>query len=213
VAEHSAQPATGRDRWRDVEPGRSGQLSEDAPSPRRTEPPAAADSRSDVPAGTEGTYAAEAPPAARESRPVEPEPSRETGAERRAKEAPPAALGRQGQRDAARSAPATAVAPSDGQKAAKVEGLMSRTQAPVVPADVEARLAAPDRAAAERGIRALVGRLGGIVTVPGPETLEIRVPRGVWDELTRELAGLGTLRIDRRPADLPPTVRLTLRLD
>jgi len=208
-----AQPAAGGDRSRDVEPERSGQLSKDAPSPRRAEPPAAADSRSDVAAGTEGKYAAQTPPAARESRPAEPEASGQTGAERRAKEAPPAALGRQGQRDAARSAPDTTAAPPDGQKAAKVEGLMSRTEAPVVPADVEARLAAPNRAAAERRIRALVARLGGIVTGPGPETLEVSVPRGVWDELARELAGLGTLRIDRRPADLPPTVRLTLRLE
>jgi hypothetical protein len=77
---------------------------------------------------------------------------------------------------------------------------------------VEARLATPDRAAAEREIRAVVARLGGVVT-SAPESLEIVVPGSTWDELTRELGRLGTLRIERRQAELPSAVRVTIRLE
>lgn len=79
-------------------------------------------------------------------------------------------------------------------------------------AHVEARLATPDRAAAEREIRAVVARLGGVVT-SAPESLEIVVPGSTWDELTRELGRLGTLRIERRQAELPSAVRVTIRLE
>jgi hypothetical protein len=90
---------------------------------------------------------------------------------------------------------------------------MARKEARAVASDVEARLATSDRAAAERDVRALVARLGGVVTAPDAETLQVVVPRAAWDELARELGRLGTLRVERRPVEMPSAVRVTLRLE
>jgi hypothetical protein len=51
------------------------------------------------------------------------------------------------------------------------------------------------------------------VTAPDAETLQVVVPRAAWDELARELGRLGTLRVERRPVDMPSAVRVTLRLE
>jgi hypothetical protein len=60
-------------------------------------------------------------------------------------------------------------------------------------------------------VRALVARLGGVVT-GSAASLEIVLPAEAWDELTRGLDRLGTLRLERRPEGGPAAVRLTLRL-
>lgn len=79
--------------------------------------------------------------------------------------------------------------------------------------EVEVRLGVADRAAAQREIAALVGRLGGTVR-PGAtdSTLEITVPRDGYPGLSRELARLGTVRSLSEPAELPADVRLGVTL-
>lgn len=163
--------------------------SRDAAEPKRTEPPATLERRDAV-----------------RGQP------RQTGVERRAKEAP-TALDPQGKGDAAQSAPAPAAPRSAGQKAAKEEAPASRRQALATPPDVEARLTVDNREMAEQQIRTIVARLGGSVAVPSPELVEVAVPRRAWDELARELTRLGTLRIDRGPSTMPTTVRLSLRVN
>jgi len=184
------QPRTAEDRLRDVAPAPSGPRPEDAPVGHAVPAPRAADSRAEE-SPRAAAPRAEPPPAV-PPRPAEPESRQASRAELAAKESAPAAPGRQAERDATQPAPATA-APS--------------------PADVEARLAVSDRAAVQRDLAALVTRLGGVVTPASPEVVDIVVSRAAWDELARELARLGALRIDRRPAELPATVRLTLHLD
>jgi hypothetical protein len=201
AARSNEPPATADDRSGDVAPAPFERRLEDAPAQHGSSPPRAADSG-----------AAEPPPVAVAPRSVEPEPGPDSRAELRAKETTPTAPGRQAERDARQSAPTTAAAPPAGQKAAKAEGLASRREARAFPADVEARLAAPDRATAERDLAALVTRLGGVVTSSSPEVVDVVVSRAAWEQLTRELARLGALQVDRRPAELPATVRLTVRL-
>jgi hypothetical protein len=126
-----------------------------------------------------------------------------------------AARARQGVRDAQQPTaegvvPATP--PPSGTAAARVEPLLARKEARAVTADAVLRLAGADRGAAEREIRAVVARLGGVVTVPGPDALDVVVPPGKWEELVRELGRLGTPRVERAPADPSATIRLTLRL-
>jgi hypothetical protein len=127
------------------------------------------------------------------------EPKREAYQERLAKESPDTP-----------PSPAAA-APRVGQAAGQPEALR-RDQRVAAVAHAEARLATPDRAAAEREIRAVVARLGGVVT-SAPESLEIVVPGPAWTDLARELGRLGTLRIDRRPDALPGPLRVTVRLE
>lgn len=181
---------------RDVATAPTGAMKHAAPS-RAGQPPVA-DRRPDEAEPEEAKRTAE-PPTAVAPR----EPSREAWAELRAKETPATT----------RAAPAPAAPSPAGQKTGRLERAMSRLEARAGAADVEASLAAPDRAAAEHEIRALVARLGGAVTSPGAASMEIDVPRAAWDELARELNRHGTLHVDRRPADLPPTVRLILRLE
>jgi hypothetical protein len=208
LADRSSPPPP--ERARDVAGTRSRDLLEDAPAEQKVRTPPAASTRADEAARAEAERAgaaqgAPAPP------PAAPEPAGEAYGDARARQAPLAALGRQGERDAGQPAAPTVTAPSSRQKAAKVEGLTSQMEARAAPADIEARLATPDRAATEREIRALVARLGGVVT-SSPESVEVVVPRAAWDELARELARLGTLHVDRRPAELPPAVRVRLRV-
>lgn len=211
-SERSAGARPAEERSRDGTTAPTGLMKDAAPSPA-VQPPAVADRRMDEAERAVAKRAAGPPPAAVAPRPVEPEPSREAPVELHAKEALPPVSGRQGERDATRTVPAPAAPSSAGQKAARVERALPRMDARAGAADVEARLAAPDRAAAEREIRALVARLGGAVTPPGAASMEIDVPRAAWDELARELSRHGTLRIESQPTDLPPTVRLILRID
>jgi hypothetical protein len=80
------------------------------------------------------------------------------------------------------------------------------------PPVVEMRLAVTDRADAEREIVSIVERLGGAMVTPSPGTLEVMVPNRAFTAFTGDLTRLGTLRIVRQPADLPDSVRISLRL-
>ena len=97
----------------------------------------------------------------------------------------------------------------------KTEDARSQVQRLTVraaPAAVELSLAVTDRAAAEREIATAVERLGGAMVTPAPGTLEIMVPNRAFAALTGDLTRIGTLRIERQPAELPDSVRITLRL-
>ena len=194
-------------RSRDVTPAHEARLSTAPPS---TDAPAFADSRADEAAGAAATRAE--PPTTGLVRPGGArEPTRDASGEARAKEELRQGLLRPRERDA-RAAPGAA-APPASEKTARVEELSSSRLAAAAPADIEARLDAPDRAATERQVRALVARLNGVVMSSGAQSIEIVMPRTAWDELARELARLGPFSVARRPAELPPAVRLTLRLE
>jgi hypothetical protein len=181
-------------------------------------PPAVSDTRKDdraraaAPAETSaGGYAprAAAPPAGNVLG-----QAREKEEPARAKEEQAPGRARQGLRDAQQPAPEGVVPAAPAPSGAAESGpRMARKEARAVASDVEARLATSDRAAAERDVRALVARLGGVVTAPDAETLQVVVPRAAWDELARELGRLGTLRVERRPVEMPSAVRVTLRLE
>ena len=97
----------------------------------------------------------------------------------------------------------------------KTEDARSQVQRLTVraaPVAVELSLAVTDRAAAEREIATAVERLGGAMVTPAPGTLEIMVPNRAFAALTGDLTRIGTLRIERQPAELPDSVRITLRL-
>ena len=134
-----------------------------------------------------------------------PEPKREVPAERLAKNAPIAGLTRPGEDAAQRAAPSppAAAAPAPGHGASRVEGFAARRDQRVPPAHVEPAGDA-DRASAEREIRAVVARLGGVVT-SAPESLDaLVVPGRPLGRAARELGRLGTLRVDRRRPSGPP---------
>ena len=84
-------------------------------------------------------------------------------------------------------------------------------------ADVHARLAVADRAAAERAVRDLLGRTGGQVVSradEGPATvLTLTLPATSWDDVRRGLQTLGTLRLEGPSGDRSGLLRVTLRLD
>jgi hypothetical protein len=84
-------------------------------------------------------------------------------------------------------------------------------------AEVHARLAVTDRAAAERGVGEVVASAGGRVAAredaDGATVLILTIAAERWDEVTRGLGALGTLRVDGRPPGASGPVRLTLRLE
>jgi anti-sigma factor RsiW len=84
-------------------------------------------------------------------------------------------------------------------------------------ADVHARLAVADRAAAERAVRDLLVRTGGQVVSradDGPATvLTLTLPATSWDDVRRGLQTLGTLRLEGPSGDRSGLLRVTLRLD
>jgi len=171
-----------------------------APAVRSDEPPATA------PGGR-------SPAADDRSRDVAPAPSERLFKDAPAQHRPPPPRAADSGAEEPARAKETPAAPPAGRNAAKAEGLASRREARAFPADVEARLAVRDRAAAERDLAALVTRLGGVVTSSSPEVIEVVVSRAAWEELARELSRLGALHVDLRPAELPATVRLSVRLD
>jgi hypothetical protein len=82
---------------------------------------------------------------------------------------------------------------------------------------VQARLAAGDRATAERAVRELVTRAGGRIVsrIDDGEAavLELAVPADRWDEVQRGLRALGTLRLDETRGTRTDPLRITLRLE
>lgn len=145
------------------------------------------------------------PPSTAMTRPRAAEPPRHDSTEAEVKETAPRAESRR-QRAAAA---VQSAAPGTIRATGKTEEPVPDLAAP----HVQAHLTPADRTAAEREIRAIVAKLGGVVTAPRPGALAIAVPRAAWSDLARELARLGTLRIDREIAELPPTVRLALDLE
>lgn len=83
-------------------------------------------------------------------------------------------------------------------------------------ADVTGQLAVKDRAAAERALGEALSRAGGVLVArregTGTTVVEVSVPRTAYPEFTRVLAGLGVWRPESEPAELPPSVRVTLHL-
>lgn len=81
---------------------------------------------------------------------------------------------------------------------------------------VSGRLAALDRAAAERDVSALASRLGARVTSRraenGATVLDVLVPRDRYAELSSELGRLGTWRTDHEPADGGTLVHVIIQL-
>ncbi len=84
-------------------------------------------------------------------------------------------------------------------------------------ASVQARLAAGDRATAERAVRELVTRAGGRIVSRADDgdaaVLELAVPADRWDEVKRGLQGLGSLRLDETRGTRTDPLRITLRLE
>lgn len=153
----------------------------------------------------------EAAAPARDAAP-EPEPPR-AAAESRAKsvEPPPAGSLRQNaEKDAGGRAAPRAAAPAPA-KSREVQQLAA------VRSDALARLAVTDREAAERAVRALVARAGGQVVTRAQEAeatvFTLTVPGERWDELQRELRGLGPLYLERSRDVAAGVLRITLRLE
>jgi hypothetical protein len=84
------------------------------------------------------------------------------------------------------------------------------------PADVVARLAAPDRDTAARALAALAARLAGTETarrvVGDALVVELTIPRERYADFVREAARLGDYRAEAEPASLPETVRVAIQL-
>jgi hypothetical protein len=82
--------------------------------------------------------------------------------------------------------------------------------------DVSGRLAVGDRAAADRALGDLGARLGVTQAFrrdePDGATIEWLVPREIYPEFVRGLAGIGRWTADREPAALPARVRLQVRV-
>jgi len=113
------------------------------------------------------------------------------------------------------SAPALQSAPpAAGEPAlAKREGLRQKA---AEKADVIARLAAPDRDTAERGVVALVARLGGTVTARRIEAdaavIEVAIPGDRYGDFAREIGRLGAFSVESAPPAAPDTIRIAVRL-
>ena len=136
--------------------------------------------------------------------------------------APPAAPAPEARdkRAAARSRPQAPREVDGSRPEAKSGELSARaSQMPArlfVAPDASGRLTVGDRAAAERALAELGGRLGVAQAFRREEAdgalIEWMVPREVYPEFVRGLAGIGRWTADREPATLPPRVRLQIRV-
>ena len=184
----------------DASPGATSLMKDAAPAP----PPAAAPPPSVSPPPIAAAPPAAAPPS-----------------EGAAAVAPPAAPAPEARdKRAARSRPQAPREVEGVRPEAKPGELSAR--APQMPArlfvapDASGRLTVGDRAAAERALAELGGRLGVAQAFRREEAdgalIEWMVPREVYPEFVRGLAGLGRWTADREPATLPPRVRLQIRV-
>ena len=97
------------------------------------------------------------------------------------------------------------------------EAPSSASAARVLPSgNVVGRLTVKDRFAAEQALGALLTRSGGVVISrrddAGTTLVEVAVPRTAYPEFSQGLTRLGTWRPEGEPSELPPDVRVTLRL-
>ena len=104
--------------------------------------------------------------------------------------------------------------PAAGEPAlAKREGLRQKA---AEKADVIARLAAPDRETAERGVLALVARLGGTVTARRVEAdaavIEVAIPGDRYGDFAREIGRLGAFSVESPPSAASDPIRIAVRL-
>lgn len=163
-----------------------------APPPSVSPPPIAAAPPAAAPP-SEGA-AAVAPPAA---------PAPEARDKRAARSRPQAPREVEGVRPEAKS----------GELSARAPQMPARL---FVAPDASGRLTVGDRAAAERALAELGGRLGVAQAFRREEAdgalIEWMVPREVYPEFVRGLAGIGRWTADREPATLPPRVRLQIRV-
>ncbi|HET6366651.1 MAG TPA: zf-HC2 domain-containing protein [Pseudomonadales bacterium] len=184
----------------DASPGATSLMKDAAPAP----PPAAAPPPSVSPPPIAAAPPAAAPPS-----------------EGAAAVAPPAAPAPEARdKRAARSRPQAPREVEGVRPEAKPGELSAR--APQMPArlfvapDASGRLTVGDRAAAERALAELGGRLGVAQAFRREEAdgalIEWMVPREVYPEFVRGLAGIGRWTADREPATLPPRVRLQIRV-
>jgi hypothetical protein len=124
-----------------------------------------------------------------------------------------------GQAASAPAAPAPAAPPAAASapaaRAMQKSGELRNVTAAA--ASVQARLAAGDRATAERALRDLVTRAGGRIVSRADDgdaaVLELAVPADRWDEVKRGLQGLGSLRLDETRGTRTDPLRITLRLE
>jgi len=83
-------------------------------------------------------------------------------------------------------------------------------------ADVVGRLSVRDRDDAERALTEALARAGGAVVSRREEggalVVEATVPKAAYPEFSEGLARIGAWRPEGQPAELPPSVRITLRL-
>jgi hypothetical protein len=82
--------------------------------------------------------------------------------------------------------------------------------------DVIARLATPDRDAAERALAALAARLAGTITSRrvegGTPVVELVIPRDRYADFTREAARFGVFRVESEALAPPDSVRIAVYL-
>ncbi|HEX4994831.1 MAG TPA: hypothetical protein VFX87_07680, partial [Methylomirabilota bacterium] len=100
-----------------------------------------------------------------------------------------------------------------GEPSARARQLPTRL---FVAPDAAGRLTVSDRAAADRALADLGGRLGVAPAFrreePDGATIEWILPRELYGEFVRGLAGIGRWTAEREPATLPPRVRLQVRV-
>ena len=77
-------------------------------------------------------------------------------------------------------------------------------------------LTVTDRQRAEQSLAELIRKTGAREIArreeSGAVVVEMAVPQPEYAAFTRELAALGSLRIEGQPAEIPPVVRLSVRI-
>ena len=105
-----------------------------------------------------------------------------------------------------KSAPAAAPAPPS---------VLSAKQQ-IAPPTVSGMVTVKDRAQAERALADLISRTGARETgrrLDGNAVVvDVVVPQGSYAAFKRELAGLGSVRLEGEPAEVPPVVRISIRV-
>ena len=153
----------------------------------------------------------------------------ETLADRAAREPPPppasapaehgrrdeALQARSGREEPPREAPGQAKAAPPPASPSAARPAAQRTAA-VVPPAVSARVVARDREGTLTAIRALIGRAGATELARRLEeradVVDVTVARDAYASFVRELGQLGTVTIERQPAELPATVTMSIRI-
>jgi putative zinc finger protein len=112
-------------------------------------------------------------------------------------------------------APPTQAAPPAATDTALAKREAPRAMSAAAP-HVIARLAAPDRDAAERALAALAARLAGAVTGRRLEgntpVVELVIPRERYDDFTREVARLGVVHIESEALGPADSLRIAVHL-